>query len=370
MKRGWIFWDRNELPESEFFLRIEKIKNAMRTEKLDAVVIYGDALQSGNLAYLTHFFPYADTGAFIMPIDSPPRLVTTHAYRNMPWFNTITWVKDIVCTDFMGRECADYLASIDKRFQKIGLISGQSLPYSVFEAIQRKIECEFLDFSAAYEELRINKSERELAFIEKAAAIAEDSFKDLAAAIRPGMSGFEIAAALERAVRRRGAEDLICFIQPDGSPEGLTWPDSRRVQDYFSVEIAVEYNGYWAKLGRSVALDRSFRAFQPMIERYTQACARFLEDEFATPTPTLVLKGLRSRIKGIEQLRFLRLHADFGLEPYWGTHSLKSEREPIRLKNHMALYVQARMELDDRARLLRTDTYIIRDSRPVLLTPS
>ena len=370
MKRGWIFWDKNELPEAEFFQRIEKLKSAMRAEKLAAVVIYGDAHQSGNLAYLTHFFPYADTGAFVMPVDSPPRLFTTHAYRNMPWFNTITWVQDIICTNFIGRECADYLASINKPFHKIGLVSARALPYSIFEAIQKKLGCELLDFSAAYDELRIIKSERELAFIQKAAAIAEDSFKDLAAAIHPEMSGFDIAAGLELSVRRRGAEDLFCFIQPDGSPEGLTWPDSRRIQGYFSVEIAVEYDGYWAKLGRTLSLDGSFQAFRPVIERYTQVCLQFLEDEFSAQAPSPFVEGLRSRLSGIERLRPVRLLVDFGLEPYWGTHVLKSEREAIRLKNQMALYLQACLDFDNQMRLLRTDTFMIRDSRPILLTPS
>jgi len=370
MKRGWIFWDRDELPEAEFDRRTANVRSAMRAEQLDAIVVYGDALQSGNLSYLTHFFPYADTGALILPFDAPPRLVTTHAYRNMPWFNTITWIKDIVCTGMIGPACADFLASIGAPIRKIGMVSGLSLPSAVAEAIQHKIGCEVSDFSAVYEGLRIIKSDRELAFVRKAADIADRSFKDLEAASRPEMSGFEVAAELELAVRRRGAEDLYCFIQPEGSQVGLTRPDARRIRGFFSVEIAVEFNGYWAKLGRSIFLDRALRAKGSIVELYAGMCRQFLEEELVSRSARPFLDRLRSRLLGDERLTSVRLHADFGLEPYWAPHLLTSAGASQRLEGPLSFYLQARMDLEGRLSLLRTDTYMVRDSRLFLLTPS
>jgi Xaa-Pro aminopeptidase len=370
MKRGWIYWDKNELPEAEFVQRIERLKCAMRAENLDAVLVYGDAFQSGDLAYLTHFFPYADTGVLIMPINAPPRLVTTHAYRNIPWFNTITWIRDIVCSDVIDRECADYLTAINGPIRKVGLVPAQALPCAVAAAIRERTSCELTDFTAVYESLRIVKSERELGFIEKAAAIATESFEDLAKAIHPGMSGYDVAAELEWAVRRRGAQDLLCFIRPDASPAGLTWPDAKRIQGYFSVEIAVEYNGYWAKLGRSLPLDQSLHAFRPIIERYTRAYRRFLEEEFDVPISILDLERLRSRLLGTMNLRSVRLLAGLGLEPYWSSHIPAAPGQASRLENHATFYLRAALDIDDQMSLLNTDTFLIRDSRSISLAAS
>jgi hypothetical protein len=370
MKRGLIFWDKNTWPEEEFFLRVEKVKVAMRSENLDAVVIYGDASQSGNLAYLTNFFPYADTGVFVLPLHSPPKLFTTHAYRNMSWFRTITWVKDIICTNFIGRDCADYLASIDKPYLRIGFVHTRAFPYPIFEAIQKRLRCDFMDFTGPYEDLRAIKSERELSYIWKAANIAMDSFRNLAGILHPGISGFDIAAELERNTRQQGAEDLFCFIQPDGSPEGLNWPNSRQILRYFSVEIAVEYNGYWSKLGRTMTLDSLFEAVQLGVSRFSEVYLESLRDWHVGQPARSFFEELKFRLQKLKEPQDVLCQIDFGLEPYWGTHFLKNKNLERPIENRMALYLQASLALSDNLRVLRSDTIVIKNSKPTLITLS
>jgi ectoine hydrolase len=368
MKRGLIFWDKNAWPIEEFFLRVEKLRVAMRTAKLDAVVIYGDANQSGDLAYLTHFFPYADTGVFILPLDSPPRLFTTHAYRNMAWFSTITWVKDIICTNFIGQDCADYLASMDKPSFRIGFVPARIFPQPIFEAIQKRLGCDFVDFTGVYEDLRTIKSERELSYIRKAADIALDSFRNLSGILHPGISGFDIAAELERSARLHGAEDLFCFIQPDGSSPGLTWPNSTRILRYLSVEIAVEYNGYWSKFGRTMTLNSSFEPVQRGLDRFSEVYLGSLKDWPVGQSTRSFFKTLKSRLQKLGESQSILFQIDFGLEPYWGVPFLKNRHIEIPIENHMALYLQASLTVADDLRLLRSDTIVIKDSKPVLLT--
>jgi len=136
MKRGLIQWNKKEVPMEEFESRIEKTKSLMESQGVDILAIYGDACQSNNLSYLTNFFPYADTGIFVLPMNKTPKIFTTHAYRNMPWFNTITWVQDIVCTDDIGTESAMYLKTFDLTGKKIGILNTCSFPFPIYSILK------------------------------------------------------------------------------------------------------------------------------------------------------------------------------------------------------------------------------------------
>ena len=57
LKRGALFWDRELLPGDVFHGRLGLVQQAIRDANDDAWLIYGDALQYGSLAYVTHFLP-------------------------------------------------------------------------------------------------------------------------------------------------------------------------------------------------------------------------------------------------------------------------------------------------------------------------
>jgi Xaa-Pro aminopeptidase len=363
MKRGLINWDRKAWPEEEFRQRIERIKDAMRRDGLDAVLVYGDANQSGDLAYPTHFTPYADTGIFVLPIQARPRLLTTHAYRNMPWFKTITWIDDIICTNNLGRECADYLSSLNIPNPKIGVVPVRSFPYPVARAVEKCLGSQIIDFTDPYEEIRVVKSDRELSSINTATDIALESFRDLVSQLRPGISGFDIAAELERAARSKGAEDLFCFIEADGASDGLSLPNAEPIFQYASVEIAVEYGGYWTRLGRTLVLDASVKGLGNSLRRFTDAYRACLDRWRSGHSLRSLSQDLRSLWK-----RTVYIQVDYGLEPYWGTYAFKNACAEATLRDNMVIYLQASAYLRGGSRLLRTDTIVFEDSKPVLIT--
>jgi Xaa-Pro aminopeptidase len=363
MKRGLIAWDRETWPEEEFRQRIEQIKGAMRRNGLDAVLIYGDANQSGDLAYLTHFIPYADTGVFALPIQARPKLFTTHAYRNLPWFETITWIDDIICTNNLGGECADYLSLLNVPNPRIGAVPAQSFPYPVARAVEKRLSCQIIDFTDPYEEIRVVKSDRELSSISTAADIALDSFSGLVSELRPGISGFDIAAELERAARSKGAEDLFCFIEADGASDGLSLPNAKPIFQHASIEIVVEYNGYWTRLGRTVVLDASLITLGNRLGQFTNAYLKCLDHWRPGHTIRSLCQELSSRWKGP-----VHIQVDYGLEPYWGTYAFKNECAEGTFRDNMALYLQASTILRGGLRLLRTDTIVLKDSKPGLIT--
>ena len=369
MKRGLILWDRDELPMEEFTGRVEALERAMRTENLDAVVIYGDASQSGNLSYLTNFFPYADTAVCVVPLSAPPRLFTTHAYRNMPWFRTTTWVEDIVCSEDIGRESADFLSSLASPPRTIGLVNTGSFPYLISETLQKKGGAALVDFTREYENLRLLKSAREMDFVRKAAGISVECFKDLVPHLGKKVTGFDIAAELELAARKRGAEDLLCFIQADDDPAGLTGPDSRRIQRWCSIEVAVEYKGYWAKLGRTFVLASGPSAILKRIDDFAQASRLAVESLSSGKNLRSFLNRMKTTLGAGGENVDISLLVDYGLEPYWSTHLNENADMEKPLSDPIAVYLQAFLSFFSSPRLLRTDTLILLDKKTVLATP-
>ncbi len=362
MKRGWIFWDKKALSPEELARRIKDFRERMQSRGCDAVIVYGDANQSGNLSHLTHFFPYADTGAFVLPSAGAPRLFTTHAYRNMPWFRTISWVEDICCTNAIGAECAGFLEALKPPPRKIGIVDLRTFPFAIYEETQRRLSCGFVDMTDDYQSLRIKKSEAELGYVQKAAEIAAKSFAELAAALRPGWSGFDIAAELELAARRMGAADLFCFIQPDGSPEGLTWPDARAFDRSVSVDIAVEFGGLWARLGGTFVPEPAPKLVRSRIDQCAAVFDDLHETKFSNQKFGAFAGFLEDRLEKIDGVSRSSLLFNPGLEPYWGGELMESRWEASRLDDHAVLFLQAALDFDDGFRLLRTETLIVRHS--------
>ena len=366
MKRGFLLWNKNELPLEEFASRISKAKSFMASKKLDAVAIYGDANQSSNLSYLTNFFPYADTGIFILPLSGAPMLFTTHAYRNMPWFRKITWVEDIVCTNSMGEECLNYLKSIDLPEKKIGLIHTRAFPYPIYQIFQDQLSSDFIDVTDDYECLRSVKSEYELSFVKKASDIANKSFKKLNHILRPGISGYEIAAEIELTARGDGAEDIFCYIQPDNDQNGLTLPTTQEVKHFCSIELSVEYKGYWIKMGRTLLANESAAPVKESLEKFSKIYHE-VTDSICSGQKTLEFyQGLKDRLTRIEDIKELQIQFDLGLEPYWTTHLNKNIDKYF--EKNMILYLKTVATFQNDLNVLLVNTYAIQEEKPLQLS--
>ena len=357
MKRGLIQWNKNEVPEREFESRIEKVKRLMKSREVDAVAIYGDASQSGNLTYLTNFFPYADTGLFVLPMAKLPRLFTTHAYRNIPWFNTITWVKDIVCTDDIGGECVKFLNSVNLAGKKIGLIDSRSFPYPIYSSLQDGVTGDYVDLTEDFEKIRMIKSKAELEFTEKAAQIAGMSFEKIKKTFRPGVSGFELAAEAELIARMHGAEDVLFLIQPDSSPLGLSLPTPDPIERVCAVEISVEYQGYWAKLGRTLASVDAPREYAAKLAEFVQCYQNTVKELRVGSTFSSWASALHSQFKKIDGFEELEVYFDPGLEPYWGVHRKKDRV----FQNDMVFYTKVILSLKEQLQMALTDTYLFKN---------
>ena len=364
MKRGLIEWNKSVLPEGEFFLRIEKTKSLMENLKLDVIAIYGDAAQSANLSYLTHFFPYSDTGIFVLTSSRKVKLFTTHAYRNIPWFNTITWLKDIVCTNNIGEDFTNYIHSLDFKHGRVGLVCTSLFPYPVYKNLKENTEASLHDMTREFEDMRIEKSETELKFTDEAAKIAVESFKRLNEVFIPGKTGYELAAEIELVARQHKAQDLFFSLQPNNSDFVLTQPTSKSLNQTCSAEICVEYLGYWAKLGRTFFSNSLSNNYRKRNKKFLSRAKRISSKVHIGQTLREHANNIRDHFSKMNGVKKVDVYLAPGLDPYWSSHP----NDDIVVRKNMIFYTKIDLIFVDNLRLTATDTYTTQHKAPILLT--
>lgn len=108
-------------------------------------------------------------------------------------------------------------------------------------------------------DLRLVKSERELAYVRKAAAIADESVDRLASALAAGRSELEVAGEIYGAIMRAGGGIPASPINLAAGPRSSFShgaPTERRLQrgDFGNAEYGVPYRRYTATIGRQFCI--------------------------------------------------------------------------------------------------------------------
>ncbi len=107
--------------------------------------------------------------------------------------------------------------------------------------------------------IRQVKTPQEIAYIEKACAIADKVFKEICGQIEPGMTEMEGAAELEYRMKRLGADGLsfpAIFAAGKNSSMPHAVPSDYRVQpgDFITMDFGCTFNGYCSDMTRTVAV--------------------------------------------------------------------------------------------------------------------
>ncbi len=107
-------------------------------------------------------------------------------------------------------------------------------------------------------EIRNRRSNEEVDVLRKCAELADRAFSAAVEVIKPGVTEHEIAAAIEYAACKDGAEENFTLIASgkfdDQEQFYLSVPTSRKIEkgDSVAMEISPRYGGYWTQVVRTV----------------------------------------------------------------------------------------------------------------------
>jgi hypothetical protein len=227
MKRGWITWDKTELPPSAFDARLAVVRKHLAEKDLPALVVYTDVWRSNQGRYLANFMPYWNRALLVIPRDSAPVLLCGLSPRVYPWIRSVTILEDIRPNMNLAK------MRDDNGWERIGVLDLPLFPYDL--SVPSSVD---IPWSAIHPE----PDEAELSMYRRAAKMA----REILAEESPSGLDHEFVGRLEQKFRRAGAEDLVVLVTNGDTvplpPKGLTLGATS------SVSAAMEYRGHWVRI--------------------------------------------------------------------------------------------------------------------------
>jgi hypothetical protein len=249
MRRGLLNWSKEELPESVFDGRVERLQGAMGDAGLGAVLVYTNFPRPAAVSYLTHFVPYWNQCLAVVLPEGPPVLIVSLSKRVAGWIMETAHVADVICTPNIGAELTSLLAGAGLASNKIGIVELDKMPRPIVQAVlDADAGYDVSDASALFAGIRNPADEAEVTLSAKAAKMAADA---LSGAAQNG--GDPDLAAIERDVRLAGAEDVFMDIAPDLTQDANYIRADRPMElgARYAIRLSVVYNGSWVRYGRS-----------------------------------------------------------------------------------------------------------------------
>jgi Xaa-Pro aminopeptidase len=321
------------IPAEEFPERWARVQTMMDREKLDLLVAYADdraVFGPAHARWLANFPVHFEPVCILLFRQGPPIMLCgpetreyallascvsdvrvlrefTHPNEDYP-FSTIQSLGEIV-----GEAIPDP-ASV----RRIGLAARGLMSADLLASLEASFpRAEWADVESAMCDVRARKSPAELAVIRYAYRIAEAGLIAAVDAIGVGATEREVAAEVESAMRRMGAEgtgiDTIVASGPHSRPI-LARSTFRAIQadELVLLTVAPRYEGYHAAIGRPVlvgnpgdeirravevawqAQEACFRAMRPGIEgRAVEAMGRRVVED-AGLGPYFLYSGVHS----------------------------------------------------------------------------
>lgn len=259
LKRGGLYWDRDLLPAPAYEARLKRIQAEIAESGDDAWLLFGDVERHGNVVYATNFMPRVRSALAFVPKSGAPVLLANIGLRDVPAAKTITWVDDVRP---FGRLPKDLIVLIEEKelaCSAIGVCGfEESLPVSDWAAIEKGLPgVRWQNRGPRLRALRATKEPWEIEAIRRAGAMAEIALAQAPSLLRAGMSMRQAIAAIDRHVRRLGAEDTR-YLVASGPQAGVSLrPVDDRVLatgDVIVLSMAVQAQRYWAETARTFVL--------------------------------------------------------------------------------------------------------------------
>lgn len=252
------------ITKEEFTQRIEHIQAALDKQGLDAMLVYGDEYRKENLRYVCNFWPIFERGACFIPKKGKPIFAGApegEVYaRSMCVWSDVRNVKEFACVSVPEEidypmanfsSLAEIIGESLSGGNKLGVVGIYDMPGPIMDRVRQAVAgVELIDAASILRDLRLIKTDAEIACLREAGRLACIGYKELMASCEPGKTEVYAAGAGEGAARMAGAEDVNFTVFGSG-PRAATIigrATNKIMQDGEMVmaALAVQYEGYVA----------------------------------------------------------------------------------------------------------------------------
>ncbi|MDB5964738.1 MAG: hypothetical protein JWQ72_1238 [Polaromonas sp.] len=255
MRRGLISWSREEMPVAALDSRITRLQTAMRTENIDALLVYTSFAQPSAVNWISNFTPYWSEALLVLLPEGGPMLLASLTRRVHPWIKEVSHIHEVVMAPRLGVGAVALLGERARAGARVGVVGLDSLPWAVAEPLVNAYPGDTLvDASAMFASVRQPADPEERALATKAAGMVDTALK---AGPTGAQKVSDVAAAVEAFTRLAGAEEVLQRFAPDLGKSAVLqrMEGDAPLGKRYALEVSVAYKGSWVRASRSVAED-------------------------------------------------------------------------------------------------------------------
>lgn len=218
------------IPAKEYAQRIKTFRDRMNADKIDLAVAFSNLLDPSTVRYFTGFAAVNESAAIIIPCDGKVTVCSGQASSDfVVGENKLEGSKIAILPeigevsgfeyDFSGQlDFSELFAKVAKEHRgvkRIGVIGRLIFPAIIYNKLRVAFpNAELVDYDDCLYDIRIIKSENEIACMYKCAEIISATFDSVVPQIKAGQTELEIQAMLESDMLRHGAESYVQAFAP------------------------------------------------------------------------------------------------------------------------------------------------------------
>ena len=374
LKRGRDVWDRVNMPKAEFLDRVEKIKERMKQQGIDVLLLYSNSgNEYANSCYITNYIMKMPQGAIVAVTKTGEVALIYEGFaRDVPGVKAITWVEDVRSCDDVSRTTVAFLNEKGLIPSTMGLAGlEQSMPHEQFRFFLKSTEgCTLVPADEMIGEIRKIKSQREVDQVRRAGRIVGRIFGKLSEAALPGINEKTLEAMIAREAYLDGAEDVrILIARPKENGSAL-----RPCEDFFLpadepviLYLAVEFERYWAEAVRTFVYEKGF-----FIETDAESVRTLYHRVVAGLNAGKEVSLFCSEVSALAASAYGHIFHEYGLGNGIGLSlresPLLSRTETSRFQEGMCLSLRLAIKGDETGLALTGETIYLSPDGPEVLT--
>ena len=260
------------IPRSEYPQRWKRVQDMMREVGIDVLIVYSNDREVFGQAHIrwTCDFPvHLEPVCAVFAQSGTPVLAT--GPESVDFIRNRSTIQDVfILQEFVHPEEVYHLDNVMDVGAvvsqvttvtpqlRVGIAGRHVMDVGTWDAIQRFLgNREWVNVDEQFTKLRMIKSPAEIAVMRYGYGIAQKAFEAAVAAIQPGRTEMEVAAAVKSVMFQEGADGFGIEPMIGAGPNAasvLCRSSRRRIEQRDVVRLAIinRYEGYCATIGRPV----------------------------------------------------------------------------------------------------------------------
>lgn len=275
------------IPREEYAERVKKVQQTMEKEGYDLILCYGNEAEPQFVRYFSAYWPSFETAGVLIPAEGDPLLLIgpeSYTYASdrsvIPDICRLKAFRESSEPEYPGEKLDTFRTVFerllgDRPVRRLGVAGLPLMTIGVYEALREALEAyggvkiEKADY--VVNDIRMRKTENELACMRAAARITARTFDYVLENIRVGMTEQQVAGLALGKMHELGAEREsypVWVLTGKGSNQAISRPRNKQIRpgDMTFIQIGARVDGYASSIGRPVVFGKATPEQRELIE--------------------------------------------------------------------------------------------------------